>query len=49
MELSDGESGLLDVKPVLVFGVFKKLRDPSEFGKVRVSLDMVAWDHGPLS
>ena len=32
-----GETGLLDMKPYLDFGIFGKIRDPKVFGSVRVS------------
>ena len=44
--LDTGERGLLDMKPYLDFGVFKKLRDYEKFKKVRVAFDTVEWDEG---
>lgn len=41
-----GESGTLDMKPFLEFGIFRKLRDPAAFERVRVSFDTVEWDLG---
>jgi len=40
----DGAEGMLDMKPYLNFGVFKKLNDPGEFK--RVAFDTVEWPCG---
>ena len=40
----NGENGLLDMKPYLDFGVFKKIRDLKVFKTVRVSFDTIAWE-----
>jgi hypothetical protein len=42
----NGESGLLDMKPYLNFGVFKKIQDPGMFKTVHVSFDTIAWGSG---
>jgi hypothetical protein len=42
----NGESGSLDMKGVLDFGVFARIRDPDAFRRVRVSFDTIAWDCG---
>ena len=42
----NGEEGVLDVKPHLDFGVFRKIKDYEEFKRVRVSFDTVEWDCG---
>ena len=42
----NGECGLLDMKPYLNFGVFKKIQNPSVFGTVHVSFDTIAWESG---
>lgn len=42
----NGEIGRLDMKPLLNFGVFKKIQDPSAFKQVRVSFDTVEWNCG---
>jgi len=44
--LDTGERGLLDMKPYLDFGVFKKIRDYEKFKKVRVAFDTIEWDEG---
>ena len=42
----NGEQGLLDMKPYLDFGVFRKIRDPKVFETVHVSFDTIAWESG---
>ena len=42
----NGESGLLDMKPYLNFGVFRKIKDPDIFRTVHVSFDAIAWESG---
>lgn len=42
----NGECGLLDMKPYLNLGVFKKIQDPSVFETVYVSFDTIAWESG---
>ena len=42
----NGESGLLDMKPYLNFGVFGKIKDPDIFRTVHVSFDAIAWESG---
>lgn len=42
----NGESGILDMKGVLDFGVFARIRDPEAFRRVRISFDTIAWDCG---
>lgn len=42
----NGECGLLDMKPYLNPGVFKKIQDPSVFETVYVSFDTIAWKFG---
>lgn len=34
------------MKPILEFGVFRRIKDPEEFRQVRVSFDTIAWDCG---
>ena len=41
-----GENGILDMKPMLDFGVFQKIKDYETFGRVRVSFDTIEWDCG---
>ena len=42
----NGESGLLDMKPYLSFGVFQKIQDPRIFETAHVSFDAIAWECG---
>ena len=46
IEFDNGESGILDMKPFLELGVFKKLKEQSAFKQVRVSFDTVEWSSG---
>ena len=41
-----GENGILDLKPFLDFGVFRKLRDMKLFRQVRIVFDTVEWAEG---
>lgn len=42
----NGETGLLDMKPYLDFGVFKEIKKPEIFETVHVSFDTIAWASG---
>lgn len=42
----NGESGALDMKPYLNFGVFKKIQARNMFKTAHVSFDTIAWDSG---
>ena len=44
--LENGEKRLLDMKPYLDFGVFKKLREYEKFKRARVVFDTIEWDEG---
>lgn len=46
IEFDSGESGVLDMKPFLGFGIFQRLKDPHAFERVWVSFDTVEWDSG---
>ena len=46
IDFYNGESGVLDMKPFLDIGVFKKINRLDAFKKVRVSFDTVEWDSG---
>jgi hypothetical protein len=46
VEFDNDERGVLDMRPYLDFGVFKKLADPAVFGSVKVSFDTVEWANG---
>jgi hypothetical protein len=42
----NGESGCLDLKPMLDFGIFQRIKDYEAFRRVRVAFDTVEWDCG---
>ena len=42
----NGESGILDMKPILHFGVFQRIKDLENFKSVHVSFDTIQWDCG---
>ena len=42
----NGESGLLDMKPMLDFGVFERIKDYDAFSRVRVAFDTIEWECG---
>jgi len=44
--LATGENRILDMKPYLDFGVFKRIRDYDSFKCVRVAFDTIEWDAG---
>ena len=44
--LENGERRLLDMKPYLNFGVFKKIRDYESFRRAKVAFDTIEWDEG---
>jgi len=44
--LENGEKRVLDMKPYLDLGVFKRLRDYSCFKRARVAFDTIEWDDG---
>lgn len=46
IDFDNGESGTLDMKPFLDFGVFQKLKDKKVFNSARVVFDTVEWDLG---
>jgi hypothetical protein len=46
IDFDNGESGTLDMKPFLEFGVFQRLKDHNAFKRVRVAFDTVEWDSG---
>jgi len=43
---NNGESGLLDMKPYLDFGVFNRIKDYISFEKVFVAFDTIEWESG---
>ena len=46
VSFDNGENGLLDMKPYLDFGVFRKIKDPDIFKTAHVSFDTIAWESG---
>jgi uncharacterized protein DUF2442 len=40
------DTGVLDMKPMLDFGVFRQLKDYKAFKRVHVSFDTIEWDCG---
>ena len=46
IEFDNGESGVLDMKPFLDFGIFQRIRTYEQFKRVRVSFDTIEWDSG---
>ena len=42
----NNESGVLDMKPYLAFGVFKRIQVPEKFKKVKISFDTIEWESG---
>ncbi len=42
----NGESGILDMKPMLDFGIFKRIKDYEAFSRVRVAFDTIEWECG---
>ena len=36
----------LDIKPIIDFGVFERIKDPNAFRQVKVSFDTVEWNCG---
>jgi hypothetical protein len=42
----NGERGVLDMKPILDFGIFQRIKDESAFKQVRVSFDTIEWACG---
>lgn len=42
----NGETGILDIKPILDFGVFREIREYEAFQRVRVAFDTIEWDCG---
>jgi hypothetical protein len=42
----NGEKGVLDMKPILEFGIFQRIKDMDDFKRVRVAFDTIEWDSG---
>lgn len=43
LTFENGEQGILDMKPYLTFGVFKRLQPLNHFKQVRVAFDTIEW------
>ncbi len=43
---SNGEYGVLDMKPYLDFGVFNRIKNSESFEKVTVAFDTIEWESG---
>jgi hypothetical protein len=46
LHFDNGEEGLLDMKPCLDFGAFRKIAGSVNFRSVRVAVDTIEWDAG---
>ncbi|MGZ4976906.1 MAG: DUF2442 domain-containing protein [Methylobacter sp.] len=46
ISFSNGENGVLDMKPYLDFGVFSRIKDYQSFEKVVVAFDTIEWEAG---
>jgi hypothetical protein len=44
--INNGESGILDMKPYLDFGIFNRIKDYRSFEKVTVAFDTIEWESG---
>ena len=42
----NGEKGILDVKPMLDFGIFHRIKNLDNFKRVRVAFDTIEWACG---
>ena len=42
----NGEHGILDMKPMLDFGLFQRIKDLTNFKRVRIAFDTIEWDCG---
>ncbi len=46
ISFDNGENGQLDIKPILNFGVFNRIKDQAEFKNVKVLFDTIEWACG---
>jgi hypothetical protein len=42
----NGDKGILDIKPILDFGVFRRIKDYDTFRRVQVVFDTIEWECG---
>lgn len=45
LTFENGEKRQFDMNPYLGLGIFRKLREVSEFNKVKVSFDTIEWEN----
>lgn len=45
LTFENGEIRKFDMKPYLVFGIFKELKDKRLFNTVKTSFDTIQWDN----
>ena len=43
---NNGETGTLDMKPYLDFGIFNRIKNYASFKKVAVAFDSIEWESG---
>lgn len=46
VSLDNGMEGIMDIKPYLEFGIFKRLKDKEAFKNVHVAFHTIEWDCG---
>jgi len=42
----NGRKGVLNMKPILDFGVFQRIKDLDKFKRVRIAFDTIEWNCG---
>jgi hypothetical protein len=42
----DGQTRVLDMRPFLDFGIFRRIKKAEDFNRVHVAFDTVEWDCG---
>ena len=42
----NGRKEVLNMKPILDFGVFQRIKDLDKFERVRIAFDTIEWDCG---
>lgn len=46
IDFDNGETGILDMKPFLDFGVFRNLKEQNAFKQIHVAFDTIEWSSG---
>jgi hypothetical protein len=46
LKFANGESGILDMRPYLTFGIFNRLNDRAVFAQAAIHFDTVEWPCG---